>query len=80
MILSVQLLMCAQVKDLHCPGTVLTDDATFEVDFKARPKVFLQETAGIVKHHGIYRHKGLCAGEEDQVVLRFEGESSGDTR
>ena len=62
-----------QVKDSHCPGTIMEEDAMFEVDFKPRPAVQLLKTASVVLDGGVYQHKGLCAGEEDQVALRFNG-------
>ncbi len=61
------------MKDSHCPGIISEEEATFEVDFKPRPAVQLLETSSAVREGDAYRHKGLCAGEEDQVALRFNG-------
>ena len=33
----------------------------------------LQQSPSVGNDAGTYRHKGLCAGEEDQVALRFDG-------
>lgn len=60
----------AQVKDAHCGGDVLSAADVFEVDFKPRPDVGLMENNAIVRRG---THRGLCAGEEDQVALRFKG-------
>ncbi|KIR39704.1 hypothetical protein I307_02685 [Cryptococcus deuterogattii 99/473] len=68
-----------KIKDSHCPGTVLSGDSGFEVDFKARPVVSLQ-TSGLISHVGtgpgnVYQHRGLCAGQEDQAALKFGGQA-----
>ncbi|ORY24076.1 hypothetical protein BCR39DRAFT_548028 [Naematelia encephala] len=64
-----------KVKDAHCAGTVHDVASTFEVNFKPRPTVHVQ-TSELVRLDGsTYRHAGLCAGEEDQVALRFEGQA-----
>ncbi len=51
----------------------MSAESTFEVDFKPRPKVELVQTVSIKKDQKVYRHQGFCAGEEDQVALRFDG-------
>jgi hypothetical protein len=63
------------VRDANCPGTVALDD-TFEIAYKPRPKVEIVENSAITLVGGTYRHKGFCTGGEDQVALRFNGESS----
>ncbi|OWZ31945.1 hypothetical protein C356_05643 [Cryptococcus neoformans c45] len=68
-----------KVKDSHCPGTVLSGDSAFEVDFKPRPVVSLQ-ASGLISHvvtgsANLYRHRGLCAGQEDQAALKFAGQA-----
>jgi nucleoporin POM152 len=63
------------VKDAICPGVVLESSSTFEVDFKPRPQVALVQSSAIKQTGGVHRHKGLCAGEEDQVGFRFKGGS-----
>lgn len=68
-------LRVGQVKDSHCPGTVPEEDATFQVDFKPRPAVDMIQSSSVSRQGDVYRHKGLCAGEEDQVALRFNGQS-----
>ncbi|WVR03750.1 hypothetical protein IAU60_000745 [Kwoniella sp. DSM 27419] len=64
-----------KVKDAHCPGDVLSGEETFEVDFKPRPAVSLQQASGITKNRSGFVHKGLCAGQEQQVALRFAGQA-----
>ncbi|KAL7424677.1 hypothetical protein Q5752_000361 [Cryptotrichosporon argae] len=59
------------VKDAHCEGTVEGGD--FVIRFKPRPEVALVPHPDVVEAAGVYRHRGLCAGEEDQVALRFTG-------
>ncbi len=71
-----RLIRLDQVKDAHCPGTIFENDATFAIDFRPRPAVKLVETGSVSLGGEVYRHKGLCAGEEDQVALRFHGERS----
>lgn len=63
-----------QVKDAHCPRTIDDKEATFEIDFKPRPSVDVLASENLVRDGGVYRHQGLCAGQEDQVALRFTGE------
>lgn len=62
-----------RVKDANCPGVVAQDD-TFEIAYKARPKVQVVCNPAISVKGNTYRHKGFCTGGEDQVALRFEGE------
>ncbi|WVQ93493.1 hypothetical protein IAU59_000567 [Kwoniella sp. CBS 9459] len=64
-----------KVKDAHCEGDVHAADSTFEIDFKPRPVVTLQQTPGIAKSGAGFVHKGLCAGQEQQVALRFAGQA-----
>ena len=64
-----------EVKDANCPGTIAMDD-TFEITYKPRPRVEIVESSAISLVGGTYRHKGFCTGGEDQVALRFNGESS----
>jgi nucleoporin POM152 len=63
-----------EVRDANCPGTVAADD-TFEIAFKPRPKVEIVESGAISLVGNTYKHKGFCTGGEDQVALRFNGES-----
>ncbi|WWC68542.1 uncharacterized protein I206_102471 [Kwoniella pini CBS 10737] len=65
-----------KIKDAHCEGDILTSDSTFEIDFKPRPVVSLQQTSGItLASPNSYTHKGLCAGQEQQVALKFTGQA-----
>ncbi|WVN90719.1 uncharacterized protein L203_105961 [Cryptococcus depauperatus CBS 7841] len=66
------------VKDAHCAGRILSADFTFEIAYKPRPKMSLQESE-MVSHVGtgpdnLYRHKDLCAGQEEQIALKFTGQ------
>lgn len=63
-----------EVKDANCPGTVAQDD-TFEIAYKPRPKVEIVDSGSISLVGGTWKHKGFCTGGEDQVALRFNGES-----
>ncbi|KAK8861645.1 hypothetical protein IAR55_002468 [Kwoniella newhampshirensis] len=64
-----------KVKDAQCEGDVSAADSTFEIDFKPRPIVTLQEIGSISHGANGYKHKGLCAGQEDQAALRFVGQA-----
>ncbi|WWD16439.1 hypothetical protein CI109_100865 [Kwoniella shandongensis] len=64
-----------KVKDAQCEGDIFTADSTFEIDFKPRPIVTLQELGAISRQGSGYKHKGLCAGQEDQAALRFTGQA-----
>lgn len=66
-------LLIHQVKDAHCIGTILDGSDIFEIDFKPRPHVDLVPAPSIIDTNGTFSHKGLCAGEEEQVALRFKG-------
>lgn len=59
-----------RVKDAHCAGDILHIADVFEVDFKPRPTVNLVEDKAMIRQ-GV--HRGFCAGEEDNVALRFKG-------
>lgn len=62
-----------KVRDAHCPGVVL-DDATYEVDFKPRPKVQVGASASAVaRGSGVSRETEFCAGQEDSVPFTFTG-------
>lgn len=65
-----------QVKDANCPGVVSQDD-TFEIAFKPRPKVEIVGNSAISQAGNVYRLKGFCTGGEDQVALRFNGKLVG---
>jgi hypothetical protein len=60
-----------QVKDAHCPGTVLAE-STYEVDFKPRPSVRLGTAHPGMKAIASEKIE-LCEGEEQQVGLTFTG-------
>jgi hypothetical protein len=64
-----------QVNDAHCPGSILDADSTFEVAFKPRPEVHIQPATSLRQTGRDFQHKGLCAEEEDQVAIKFKGES-----
>jgi nucleoporin POM152 len=63
-----------QVKDAHCEGDVMKSDSTFEIDYKPRPSVEIVTSHLLREKKGNYHHKGLCAGEEDQVAVHFSGQ------
>ncbi|TXT07511.1 hypothetical protein VHUM_03231 [Vanrija humicola] len=60
-----------RVRDANCPGDA--DNGIFSVDFKPRPSASLIESAAVRKDGSVYRHKGLCAGEDDAVGVHFVG-------
>ncbi|WVW80225.1 hypothetical protein I302_102203 [Kwoniella bestiolae CBS 10118] len=65
-----------KIKDAHCEGDISSSDSTFEIDFKPRPVVSLQQTPGItLSSPNAFKHKGLCAGQEQQVALKFTGQA-----
>ncbi|OCF56504.1 hypothetical protein L486_05354 [Kwoniella mangroviensis CBS 10435] len=65
-----------KIKDAHCEGDISTNDSTFEIDFKPRPVVSLQQTPGIsLSSPNSFKHKNLCAGQEQQVALKFTGQA-----
>lgn len=63
-----------EVNDAHCPGSILDSDSTFEVAFQPRPEVHIQPGVSLVQNGKDFKHKGLCAEEEDQVAFKFKGE------
>ncbi|WRT65773.1 uncharacterized protein IL334_002722 [Kwoniella shivajii] len=65
-----------KIKDAHCEGDISSTDSTFEIHFKPRPVVSLQQTPGVsVVSPNAFKHKDLCAGQEQQVALRFSGQA-----
>ena len=47
----------------------------FEISFKPRPAVELVKDEAITLVDGVYRHRGFCHGQEDQVSIQFNGGS-----
>ncbi|WWC88087.1 uncharacterized protein L201_002991 [Kwoniella dendrophila CBS 6074] len=65
-----------KIKDAHCEGDISSTDDTFDIDFKPRPSVSLQQTPGVsLSSPNSFKHKGLCAGQEQQVALKFTGQT-----
>ncbi|WVQ78800.1 hypothetical protein IAT38_000891 [Cryptococcus sp. DSM 104549] len=63
-----------KVKDAQCAGEISPSSYTFEIDYKPRPSVDLQELGPISRPGKTFKHAGLCAGQEDQAAVRFTGQ------
>jgi nucleoporin POM152 len=61
------------VVDANCPGDA--DDGVYSIDFKPRPTASLVESATIKRAGKVYRHVGMCAGDEDAAGVQFTGAS-----
>ena len=66
--------LTVQVKDAHCPGTVLDED-WYLVEYKPRPQVSIAGASEEEKNRGMARRTEFCAGDEDQIALSFSGEA-----
>ncbi|KAK4690061.1 hypothetical protein P7C73_g21, partial [Tremellales sp. Uapishka_1] len=62
------------IKDSSCRGDVVSSESTYEIQYKPRPSVAIVESASLRNQNGVYKHVGLCSGEEDQVALKFDGQ------
>ncbi|KAF8527547.1 hypothetical protein BU17DRAFT_73948 [Hysterangium stoloniferum] len=63
------------VRDAYCPGSVISGEHTFLVDWVPKPTVQLANTTTVVyvPVNGTYVRPGVCEGTDDHVDLMFHG-------
>ncbi|ODN74022.1 hypothetical protein L202_07501 [Cryptococcus amylolentus CBS 6039] len=64
-----------KVNDATCPGEILDPSSTFTISYLPRPSLAILPSSALVPAKKSWNHQGLCAGQEDQVGLTFEGQA-----
>ncbi|KZT44453.1 hypothetical protein SISSUDRAFT_1038969 [Sistotremastrum suecicum HHB10207 ss-3] len=63
------------VRDAHCPGTVVKQGSKYQVHWVSRPSATLVQTSGVIPmaQKDTFRKEPICSGLEDHVELDIHG-------
>ncbi|KAG8930377.1 hypothetical protein FRC02_004294 [Tulasnella sp. 418] len=61
------------VHDAHCPGSVVSNESKYTVEWVQKPAIQFTEKSGILAKNNSLVRKPVCEGEEDWAELRLHG-------
>jgi nucleoporin POM152 len=68
-------MLTVQVMDSECPGSVITDASTYQVDWVPKPSARLSPDTEVIyqPHNGSHILPPICEGTDDHVDLELAG-------